>query len=120
MSSASQSTAAAQHVIAVAQQPSRPHSSKRRNSPFQRRAKLVVEFAMELAGLRAVDVVGDITLPLSAAEFQRELQRRYGDAHPELAFRSMATVERARLQRTRLPELPRVILRQGPPPRSPR
>ena len=91
---------------------------KRRGSPFERRAKLVVRFAMELAGVSPQQVSGDITLPLSAAEFQRELQRRYGDAHPDLAFRSMATVERARLQRTRLPELPRIILRQGPPPRG--
>jgi hypothetical protein len=120
MSLTSQSNAAAQPAIAVPQQPLRGQSGKRRNSPFQRRARLVVEFALELAGLRASDVAGDITLPLSAAEFQRELQRRYGDAHPDLAFRSIATVERARLQRTRLPQLPRVILRQGPPPRSPR
>ena len=93
---------------------------KRRRSPLERRATLVVQFAMELAGMSPEQATGDIALPLSAAEFQRELQRRYGDAHPELAFRSMATVERARLQRTRLPQLPRVILRQGPPPRGPR
>ena len=91
-----------------------------RKSPFERRATLVVQFAMELAGLSAEQITGDITLPLSAAEFQRELQKRYGDAHPELAFRSMATVERARLQRERLPHLPRIILRQGPPPRAQR
>lgn len=96
----------------------RAAATKRRNSPFERRATLVVQFAMELAGLSPSQVSGDITLPLSAAEFQRELQRRYGDKHPELAFRSTATVERARLQRTRLPQLPRIILRQGPPPRS--
>jgi hypothetical protein len=90
---------------------------KRRSSPFERRATLVVQFALELAGLQPEQLAGDISLPLSAAEFQRELQRRYGEAHPELAFRSSATVERARLQRSRLPHLPRVILRQGPPPR---
>ena len=93
---------------------------KRRSSPLERRATLVVRFAQELAGLRPEQIKGDISLPLSAAEFQRELQRRYGDVHPELAFRSLATVERARLQRTRLPHLPRVILRQGPPPRAQR
>jgi len=75
---------------------------------------------MELAGVAPDQVCGDITLPLSAAEFQRELQKRYGVAHPELAFRSMATVERARLQRDRLSHLPRIILRQGPPPRGQR
>jgi hypothetical protein len=79
---------------------------------------LVVQFALELVGRTHEQVRGDITLPLSAVEFQRELQRRYGDAHPELTFRSLATVERARLERTRLPQLPRVILRQGPPPRA--
>ena len=92
--------------------------SKRRNTPFERRATLVVQFAMELAGIRAGPAAGDITLPLSAAEFQRELQRRYGNQHPDLTFRSLATVERARLQRDRVPHLPRVILRQGPPPRA--
>ena len=91
---------------------------KRRNTPFERRATLVVQFAMELAGIPAGQVAGDITLPLSAAEFQRELQRRYGNQHPELTFRSLATVERARLQRDRISHLPRVILRQGPPPRA--
>ena len=98
----------------------RPASSSRRPSPFERRATLVVRFAMELAGVVPEQVSGDITLPLSAAEFQRELQKRYGVAHPELAFRSMATVERARLQRDRLSHLPRIILRQGPPPRGQR
>ena len=98
----------------------RAASSARRASPFERRATLVVHFAMELAGVAAEQVSGDITLPLSAAEFQRELQKRYGVAHPELAFRSMATVERARLQRDRLSHLPRIILRQGPPPRGQR
>jgi hypothetical protein len=98
----------------------RAASSSRRPSPFERRATLVVQFAMELAGVTPEQVSGDITLPLSAAEFQRELQKRYGVAHPELAFRSMATVERARLQRDRLSHLPRIILRQGPPPRGQR
>lgn len=98
----------------------RAGSRQRRGSPFERRASLVVKCAMELAGVLPDEVCGDIMLRLSAAEFQRELQRRYGDAHPELAFRSMATVERARLQRDRLPQLPRIILRQGPPPRAQR
>ena len=98
----------------------RPPTSPRRPSPFERRATLVVRFAMELAGVVPEQVSGDITLPLSAAEFQRELQKRYGVAHPELAFRSVATVERARLQRDRLSHLPRIILRQGSPPRGQR
>ena len=98
----------------------RSATRQRRASPFERRASLVVKFAMELAGVAPEQVNGDISLPLSAAEFQRELQKRYGDAHHELAFRSMATVERARLQRDRLPQLPRIILRQGPPPRAQR
>jgi hypothetical protein len=90
----------------------------RRDTPFERRARLVVQFAMELAGISAGQATGDISLPLSAAEFQRELQRRYGNQHPDLTCRSLATVERARLQRSRASHLPRVILRQGPPPRA--
>jgi hypothetical protein len=99
--------------------PAREGSAKsRRVTPFERRARLVVQFAQELSGQPASVAGADIRLPLSAAEFQRELVRRYGDRYPDLAFRSEATVERARLQRKKLPGLPRVILRQGPPPRS--
>lgn len=90
----------------------------RRVTPFERRARLVVQFAQELSGQPANGEGADIRLPLSAAEFQRELVRRYGDKYPDLAFRSEATVERARLQRSKFPDLPRVVLRQGPPPRS--
>jgi len=107
-------------ALPPAERTPRAAPGKRRNSPFERRATLVVQFALELAGRTLEQCHGDITLPLSAAEFQRELQRRYGEAHPDLTFRSVATVERARLQRTRLPHLPRIILRQGPPPRSQR
>jgi hypothetical protein len=110
----------ARHQIESRPSTVRPAGAPRRASPFERRATLVVHFAMELAGVAPEQVNGDITLPLSAAEFQRELQKRYGVAHPELAFRSMATVERARLQRDRLSHLPRIILRQGPPPRGQR
>lgn len=111
---------ATQAVAGTAPPQARDAAAKpRRVTPFERRARLVVQFALELSGQAAADGF-DIRLPLSAAEFQRELVRRYGDKYPDLAFRSEATVERARLQRSKLAGLPRVILRQGPPPRSPR
>lgn len=91
---------------------------KRRGSPFERRAQLVVECALAILGADREQHTGDINLPLSVADFSREFQRRYSASHPELAFRTDATFERARLDRRRLPHLPRVILRQGPPPRS--
>ena len=91
---------------------------KRRGSPFERRAQLVVECALAILGNRREQQSGDINLPLSVAEFSREFHKRYAHSHPELAFRTDATFERARLDRRRLPHLPRVILRQGPPPRS--
>lgn len=93
-------------------------SRKRRGSPFERRAELVVDCALAILGSSRDQQSGDINLPLSVADFAREFHKRYAHSHPELAFRTDATFERARLDRRRLPHLPRVILRQGPPPRS--
>lgn len=93
-------------------------SRKRRGSPFERRAELVIECALAILGSSRDQQSGDINLPLSVADFSREFHKRYAHSHPELAFRTHATFERARLDRRRLPHLPRVILRQGPPPRS--
>jgi hypothetical protein len=76
----------------------------------------MVDCALALLGKTRAECHGDIHLPLSVAEFSAELRRRYADAHPDLVFRTDATFERARLDRRRLPGLPRVILRQGPPP----
>lgn len=93
-------------------------AAKRRNSPFERRAQLMVECALLILGKTREQCLGDLYVPLSVAQFTRELRRRYAVLHPELIFRTDATFERARLDRKRLPHLPRVVLRQGPPPRS--
>ena len=89
---------------------------KLHGSPFESRARMVVQCALDMLGMRADEVQGDIHLPISVTEFSNEFRRRYASSHPDLAFRTAATFERARLDRRRMPELPRVILRQGPPP----
>lgn len=81
-----------------------------------RRAELVVRLACELLGLDSVPPVEVLQLPLSVSQFQQELQRRYASVHPRLVMRSEATIERARLIRPESYRLPRVVLRQGPPP----
>jgi hypothetical protein len=93
---------------------------KLQGSPFESRARLVVKCALDILGLAEHEVDGDIHLQISVAEFGAEFQRRYAATHPDLAFRTAATFERARLDRRRMPDLPRVILRQGPPPLSER
>ena len=92
--------------------------AKRLGSPFKRRAELMVECALLILGKTRDQCPGDLYVPLSVAQFTQELRHRYAAQHPELIFRTDATFERARLDRRRLPELPRVVLRQGPPPRS--
>jgi hypothetical protein len=87
------------------------------NHIARRRAELVVQFACELLGLQSVPQVEALRLPLSVSEFQQRLQRRYAGQHPRLVMRSEATIERARLVRTEPIHLPRVVLRQGAPPR---
>jgi hypothetical protein len=88
----------------------------------ERRARLVVRCACDLLGLDAERLEGkfegDLRLPISVSEFEHELRRRYAASHPELIYRTDSTLERARLDRSRLPHLPRVILRQGAPPRA--
>ena len=93
---------------------------KLHGSPFESRARMVVQCALDILGKRPEDFAGDIHLPISVAEFSNEFRRRYAGSHPDLAFRTAATFERARLDRRRMPDLPRVILRQGPPPLSQR
>lgn len=78
----------------------------------------MVECALQILGRTRDECHGDLYVPLSVAQFTQELRRRYAAQHPELIFRTDATFERARLDRRRLPDLPRVVLRQGPPPRS--
>ena len=84
----------------------------------ERRARLMVRCACELLGVEESSVVGDLHLPMSVAEFENELRARFAVSHPDLVYRTDSTTERARLDRARLPHLPRVILRQGAPPRS--
>ena len=84
----------------------------------ERRARLMVRCACELLGLDEASVTTDLQLPMSVAEFELELRARFAATHPDLVYRTDSTTERARLDRSRLPHLPRVILRQGAPPRG--
>ena len=84
----------------------------------ERRARLVVAFACELLGLDPAKVAADLYLPISVAEFEAALRARFAATYPNLIYRTDSTLERARLERTRLPQLPRVVLRRGAPPRS--
>jgi len=86
----------------------------------ERRARLVVQCACELLGIDPASATTHLQLALSVQEFEREMRRRYALTHPELIYRTDSTLERARLERTRLPWLPRVILRRGAPPRGAR
>ena len=83
----------------------------------ERRARLVVQCACELLGIDPETASGDLHLTLSVQEFERELRIRYATSHPQLIYRTDSTLERARLERSRLGSLPRVILRRGAPPR---
>jgi hypothetical protein len=89
-------------------------------SAFLRRALLIIHCARELPGASICPETGQINLKLSARQFEAELRRRYGKSHPDLVFRADSTFERARLDRHRYKDLPRVVLRQGPPPKSER
>lgn len=86
----------------------------------ERRARLVVQCACDLLGIDPGSAATDLRLALSVQQFARELRRRYAATHPDLIYRTDSTLERARLERARLPWLPRVILRRGAPPRGAR
>lgn len=88
----------------------------KRLSVSERRARLVVQCACELLGVDPANVSDDLHLMLSVGEFERALRERYAATHPQLIYRTDSTLERARLERARLPRLPRVILRRGAPP----
>ena len=105
-------------IPSPARQPSRHSAEPRRELVSERRAQLMVRCACELLGLDPATVVDDLRLPLSVSEFEQELRARYALSHPDLVYRTDSTTERARLDRNRLPGLPRVILRQGAPPRD--
>jgi hypothetical protein len=89
-------------------------------SVAERRAKLVVQCACEILGIEAAAAPAILQLPLSVIEFENELRNRFGAAQPDLVFRTDSTLERARLDRRVLPEVPKVILRQGAPRRDER
>ena len=91
-----------------------------RQTRFLRRALLMIQCARELPGAKICPQTGQINLDLSTRQFELELRRRYGRSHPDLVFRADSTFERARLDRHRYKDLPRVVLRQGPPPKSER
>jgi hypothetical protein len=82
----------------------------------ERRARLVVQCACELLGVDPATASGDLHLTLSVQEFEQALRERYAVTHPQLIYRTDSTLERARLERARLPRLARVILRRGAPP----
>jgi hypothetical protein len=90
------------------------------DSVAARRAWLVVQCACELLGIRRDAAPAILQLQLSVAEFESELRNRFGAAHPDLVFRTDSTLERARLDRRQMPEVPKVILRQGAPRREER
>jgi hypothetical protein len=84
----------------------------------ERRARLVVQCACELLGVDPAAATGELHVMMSVQEFEQELRDRYASTHPQLIYRTDSTLERARLERGRLPRLPRVILRRGAPPRQ--
>jgi hypothetical protein len=87
-------------------------------SVAERRARLVVQCACELLGIEASRAPSELRLPLSVVEFEIELRNRFGAAHPDLVFRTDSTLERARLDRRGLEDIPKVVLRQGAPRRD--
>ena len=89
----------------------------RRQSVAERRARLVIQCACELQGIDPAEAVTDLHLPISVADFEAELRARYAASHPDLIYRTDSTLERARLARAQFPQLPRVVLRRGAPPR---
>lgn len=81
------------------------------------RAELVVQFACELLGAATAPDGGQLKLELTVAQFQQALQARYGTQFPRLVYCDEDSIERARLDRSRFAEIPKVMLRRGAPPR---
>ena len=108
--------------FAAPARPGQPTELTRRRAPArvsvaERRARLVIQCACEMQGIDPATAVADLHLPISVVEFESELRTRYAVSHPDLIYRTDSTLERARLERARLPHLPRVVLRRGAPPR---
>jgi hypothetical protein len=89
-------------------------------SPHERRARLAVQLALDLLNRPAFTDTSDLVLEMSVEKFGEAFQRRYATSHPDMAFRTTETLERARLDRKQIVGLPRVILKQKPSPRGPR
>lgn len=89
----------------------------------RQRAELVARFACELLGLdgqmrdgQMRD--GELKLELTVAQFQQALQARYGTLFPRLVYCDEDSIERARLDRSRFADVPKVKLRRGAPRRA--
>lgn len=82
------------------------------------RAELVVQFACELLGAGTVPDGSELRLELTVAQFQRALQARYGTQFPRLVYCDEDSIERARLDRSRFADIPKVMLRRGAPRRA--
>jgi hypothetical protein len=89
--------------------------NRKRQSVLERRATLAVEFARQLLGDAEQPGGKPLVLCLRAGEFQVLFRERYASKYPDLVHRSESSLERARLERRKLPHLPRVILKQGAP-----
>ena len=84
----------------------------------RQRAELVTRFACEVLGLEAVPPGGVLQLDLTVVQLQQALQERYGTQFPRLVYCDEDSIERARLDRKRFAELPKVMLRRGAPRRA--
>ena len=82
------------------------------------RAELGVSFACELLGAGNASDGVELKLELTVAQFQQALQTRYGTQFPRLVFCDEDSIERARLDRSRFTEIPKVMLRRGAPRRA--
>ena len=89
--------------------------SRKRPSVLERRATLAVEFARQLLGEPETSSAKPLVVCLRVGEFDLLFRERYASSYPELVHRSESSLERARLERRKLPHLPRVILKQGAP-----
>lgn len=74
-----------------------------------------MRFACELLGLKNPPDGSVLKIRMKVEEFELLLKRRYGEAHPQLVYRSDSAIERARLDRDVWPSIPKVVLQQGAP-----
>jgi hypothetical protein len=95
----------------------RESAVKGRVSVERMRAELVVEFARELLDQGIGEIRDrDIYLPMKSAEFFARLVKAKGATARRLVeHKSAQVLERARLDRTQFPDLPKVVLAAGKP-----